>query len=219
MILFDIGIIFILLICMIAGWKHGVIREAVSLVGIILVFIISYYAKGILGNIMCQYLPFIPLEGSLKEMTSLNIFFYQAIAFLIVFSILLGVYEILMKVSKWIQKIVNITIILWLPSKIAGAFIGLIKGWLLLFIILLVLNIPLKNLSYYEDSVLTKKILYETPVLRRITSPFMSGLEDVYGLVKEPKQKDKNQKAIDIMIKYNIVDENTIQTLKEKKKI
>ncbi len=219
MILIDVGIILILLMCMIVGWKHGVIREAVGLVGIILVLIISYYAKGFLGNLMCQYLPFMNLEGSLKDMPAFNIFIYQAIAFLIVFSILLGVYEILIKISKWIQKIVNLTIILWLPSKLAGAVIGFMKGWLLLFVILLVISIPIKNVSFYEESTLTRKIVYQTPILRNITSPFLSGLEDVYGLVKEPNRKNKNQKAIDIMLKYNIVDENTIRVLKEKKKI
>ena len=54
--IFDIGIILVLIMFLIVGIKRGVIKEAVSLVAIILVFVLSFSLKGIIGNIyVCYY--------------------------------------------------------------------------------------------------------------------------------------------------------------------
>ena len=53
----DIGIVLVLIMFAIAGWKKGVIKETVSVVGLIVVFIIAYTFKEQLGNILCKYLP------------------------------------------------------------------------------------------------------------------------------------------------------------------
>ena len=55
--IFDIGIIVILLICALVGWKKGVLKEAVSLVGLIVIFIVAYTFKEEIGNTLCKYLP------------------------------------------------------------------------------------------------------------------------------------------------------------------
>ena len=220
----DIGIILILLMFMIVGWKNGGIQELVSFVGIIIIFIISYNLKGIIGNIFCTLLPFIKFSGSLSGLTVINIFLYQAIAFLLVFSILLGLYTILMSISKTIQKIVHLTIILWLPSKLLGAFVGFIKAWIILFVLLTVLIVPLKDKQILEESKMVNIIMYKTPVLRQITSPFTSAIEEITGLtIKTAKQEntpeEANKEAIDIMLKYNIVDKRLIEKKKKKGKI
>ena len=54
----DVAIILILIMFAIIGFKRGAIKEIVSLVGIIAVFIVSFSLKGILGNILCKWLPF-----------------------------------------------------------------------------------------------------------------------------------------------------------------
>ena len=74
----DIGIILIFIMFLIVGIKRGVIKEAVSLVAIILVFVLSFSLKGIIGNILCVLLPFLDLDG----FVTLNIFFYQLVAFI-----------------------------------------------------------------------------------------------------------------------------------------
>ena len=85
----DIGVILVLLSFIILGFKRGVIKEAVSLVAIILVFILSFSLKGYVGNILCVLCPFLNLDG----FVTINIFFYQLIAFVIVFCILMFIYN------------------------------------------------------------------------------------------------------------------------------
>ena len=95
--IFDIGLILVLISFIIVGAHRGVIKELVSLVGLIIIFVLSWQLKGIIGNILCIYLPFFEFKGSINGISSLNIMLYQLIAFLIVFGLLLGIYIFTLK--------------------------------------------------------------------------------------------------------------------------
>ncbi len=215
---FDIGIILLLVMFIIVGFKNGAIRELFALVGIIVVFVLSYALKGILGNILCIVLPFFKITGVVEGLSVMNILLYQAIAFMIVFAILLTLYEILLKVSKIIQKIVNLTIILILPSKILGGIIAFVKGWIVLFAVFLCLMIPLKNAEIFTSSTMVNKIIYNTPVLSTHSSNFINSVEEIYNLEKQVSNKeisknDANLKTLDLMLKHKIVDKKTVEQL------
>lgn len=215
---FDIGIILLLVMFIIVGFKNGAIRELFALVGIIVVFVLSYSLKGILGNILCIVLPFFKITGVVEGLSVMNILLYQAIAFMIVFAILLTLYEILLKVSKFIQKIVNLTIILILPSKILGGIIAFVKGWIVLFAVFLCLMIPLKNTDLFTSSTMVNKIIYNTPVLSSHSSNFINSVEEIYNLEKELSNKEiskneANLKTLDLMLKHKIVDKSTVEQL------
>ena len=96
--IFDVGIILLLIMFLIVGFKNGVIREAFALIGIIAVFILSFVFKGLLGNLMCIILPFFKLSGIIEGFSVINILIYQIIAFMLVFAILLTIYEIFLKI-------------------------------------------------------------------------------------------------------------------------
>lgn len=216
--IFDIGILLLLIMFAIIGWKQGVIREGVSLVGIVIVFFIAFSFKATLGKILCLICPFFKFSGPLEGMVTINIFVYQLIAFLIIFSLLMSLYAIFLKISKLLQKVVNLTLILWLPSKIAGAVIGLIKGYIVLFAVLLVLMIPLSQQELYTNSSMVSTVLYHTPILSAKTDKFTTSFNEVYELSKSVAEKetttnDANLKALDIMLKYDIVNKNTIEQL------
>ncbi len=215
---FDIGIILLLVMFIIVGFKNGAIRELFALVGIIVVFVLSYSLKGILGNILCIVLPFFKITGVVEGLSVMNILLYQAIAFMIVFAILLTLYEILLKVSKFIQKIVNLTIILILPSKILGGIIAFVKGWIVLFAVFLCLMIPLKNTELFTSSTMVNKIIYNTPVLSSHSSNFINSVEEIYNLEKQLSNKEiskneANLKTLDLMLKHKIVDKSTVEQL------
>ena len=215
---FDIGIILLLIMFAIIGWKQGVIREIISLAGIIIIFMIAFAFKGVLGNFLCILLPFFKFSGPLEGMISLNVFIYQLIAFLVIFAILLGLYSIFLKISKVLQKIVNMTIILWLPSKILGAVVGFIKGYIVLFAVFIVLMIPLYNQKLFTESAMVKTLLYHTPVLSAKTETFTGSINEINTLMQEVVNKnittnDANLRAIELMLKYDIVKKETIEKL------
>lgn len=218
--IFSIGIVLMILGYIIGGIKEGVIKEGVGFIGFLLTFIISYCLKGIVGNFLCNICPFFDLGG----LVSLNILIYQVIAFFLVFSLISILYRLLLKVSEKLQKFINRTIILTLPSKIFGGVVGFFRGVFVVFIILVCLTIPCRNLKEFTNSKLVNKVLFETPILSKNTDNFVIAIKETYELTSKISMgkisKNKaNLKSIDIMLKYKIVNKKEVLKLVENKKL
>lgn len=216
--IFDIGIILFIIMFAVVGAKQGLIKSAVSLIGIILVFIIAFYFKEPFGNLLCKYLPFFKFSGNLEGLVSINILIYQLLAFIIIIAVLLSIYGLLTGISKFIQKIVNATIILKLPSAIGGFIIGLIEGYLFAFIILLLLVLPFKNFDLFSNSSLVNTIIYKTPIISNSSSNITNSIEDIYVVAdkvvnKKVSTNEANLEIIDTMIKYDITSAHTVEQL------
>lgn len=216
--IFDIGIILMFIMFMIVGWKNGVIKELVGFIGMVIVFIISFMLKGVVGNILCYLCPFTKFGGYIKGFTVLNIFLYQALGFFLVFSLLLCIYRIILKLSKTLQKIVNYTIVLLLPSKLGGALIGLIEGWIITFMILVVLMVPFKGEEVFKESHMVNMVLFDTPVLSNSIKPFSKSVSEIYDLsskisMEELEMNEANLQSLDIMLKYKVVNKKTVENL------
>ena len=214
----DIVIVLILIMSAIIGFKRGAIKEIVSLVGIIIVFIVAFAFKGVLGNVLCKWLPFFNFAGNLEGVTVLNILLYQLIAFLIIYSLLFSVYMIVMKISGIVQKIVHMTVILWLPSKLIGAVVAFITGYVMVFVVLLALLIPLKDTDIFIESRFANYIVYDTPILAGSADNISSSINEVYTLGEELSKGDiskneANLETMDILLKYKIVSPETARQL------
>lgn len=218
--IFDIGIILLFIMFIIVGLKRGVIKETVSLLAIVLVFVLSFALKGLLGDVFCTILPFLSFGG----MVTLNIIIYQLLAFLIVFSLLLCIYELSIKISKFLQKLVNVTIILWLPSKILGGVVSFIKGYLIIFVVLFLLMIPLGKYSIFRDSYTVNFVLYKSPIMAKYTKSFTKPVLEVVDIGKNLSNKkisinEANLESLDIMLKYKIVSKKMVENLVELNKL
>ena len=60
------------------GFKRGLVKSVVSLVGLIIAFILAWILKGPISNFMYTNLPFIDFSGSLSL---INILIFEFIAF------------------------------------------------------------------------------------------------------------------------------------------
>lgn len=219
----DILIFVIILAFVIVGYKQGVVRELIQLIGVILMFYISYLIKNPVGNFLCSVFPFFKFTGSISGLVTLNILMYQIIAFILVFSILLTLYMFILKISKILQKVVNMTILLWWPSKVAGALVGFIEGYIIVFIALIILMVPFGD-SILLESNYKDKIIYDTPILSKYTYDFTRSIKEIYSLGKKVSNKEidtnkANLETIDIMLKNNLVSKNTIENLNNKNKL
>ena len=215
---FDIGIMLFIAIFAIAGAKQGLIKSAISLVGIIAVFLIAFYLKNPFGNFLCKYFPFFKFTGELEGLVSINILIYQLLAFIIILVLLLSVYGILTSVSGLIQKLVNATIILKLPSAIGGFIVGIIEGYLFAFLILLFLVLPFQNFKMFTDRSLVNTVVYKTPILSSTTSNVTNSIKDIYEVSdkvvnKKISTNEANLEIIDTMIKYDITTAHTVEQL------
>ena len=220
----DLGVVFISLMFFIVGVKNGFIKEAFSLAGTILIFLIAYSFKGVVGNIMCIGFPFFRFSGVIEGMSSINILLYQIIAFMFLFCALLTVYILILNISEVLQKVVNMTIILIPISKILGGFVSLIKGYVIMFAVFLLLMIPLKNDAMFKESKLVNFMLNNTPVLSSATGDVTKVIGEIYSLGSKVNNKklssnEANVKTIDLMLKYKFTDKDTVKELVRKNKL
>ena len=72
-----VAIILIVLLYMVLGFKRGVIKTGVSLVGTIAILVVSYVLKDVIANFLMDKLPFFNFGGIFEGITSINILMYN----------------------------------------------------------------------------------------------------------------------------------------------
>lgn len=219
----DVVILLMFLLMGLVGFKKGVIKQGVTTIGTILIFVLAFYLKNPIAEFLSLHLPFLSFGGLFKGVTALNIIMYQLISFIIVMAVLQIALNVLIKVSGIIEKVLKFTIILGIPSKILGLILGLVEGYIIIFIVLFFLKQPAFNLTIFHDSELTPKILNSTPVLSNLAGGMVDTVNDLYSLGEKYKDaKDSNQfnkEAIDTMLEHKIVSVDYIEKLIDKGKI
>lgn len=216
------GIIVILLIISsgVMGLKKGFLKESVVFIGTILVYIISFLLKDKIGLVLCKWFPFFSFDG----LQTLNILVYQLIAFIFIATILFSIATIIFKLTGIIQKLVDITIILTLPSKILGFIFGILEGYIVMFLILIILAIPLRNVELFKESTVVTKIMYNSPILSKTLGGVPKTIEDILDVTTEIQKTDynKNKVALDIMkieLDHNIISKEDTLDLIERGKL
>ena len=217
----DIIIVLILLMGAVVGFKRGVIKSAVTFIGAIVVIILAFYLKNPVSKLMYTYLPFFNFAGDFEGLTVLNIVIYEALAFVIVYVILMSILQILISVTGVIEKVLNFTIVLGIPSKLLGALFGFFETYLFVFVALFLLSqIPVTN-AYIKDSFVADKIANSSPILSGISENYYKAFEEIIS-IKDQNIHDKNEynrQSLDILLKYDIVDVDSTRDLIESGKM
>ena len=217
--LLDSIIIVLFIIGIFGGLKSGVIKSTVTLVGTIIVFILAFYLKNPLATILYTYLPFFDI---LNGAVVINILLYEFLAFLIAVAILSLALGILIKVSGFIEKVFNATIILGMISKLLGAIVGFVEAYVLIFILIFILSQPFLFMNTIYSSKVATFILNHSLVLTNIVSETTGTIEEIYNLKDDYNEEnidEFNYAALDIMMEHKVVDSNTILKLKENNKL
>lgn len=221
--LVDILIIGFIFIGGIVGWKRGVIKEAASAVGVVLITVLSFIFKNPLSVILYENLPFFKFGGIFKGVTVLNIALYELVAFLIVFSILMILWRIVAFASGIVQKIIDMTIILGLPSKILGFLIGLVEYYLISFVVIYILVLPIFSVKEVVDSKYANIILEKTPIVSSSFGEKMEFLNEFVSLKEKYKNTESatqfNYDTLDLFLKYDIINVNSAKKLRQKNKL
>lgn len=213
--IFDIIIVLLIILSAISGFKQGVLKSGVQLIGTILVYVIAFIFKDKIGILLCKIFPFFELDG----LVTINILIYQLIAFVLIATFLFGIFNLVLKLTGVVQKIVDLTIILTIPSKLLGAVIGLIEGYVVLFIILVILSIPLGNEPIFQESKLANRMINNSPILTKSLGGIAESLTDIFVITSEITDNgvDKNSQInLDIMetfLKYNVISKEDALSL------
>lgn len=215
----DVIVILIILMSGIVGFKRGVFKELVMTIGFLLVFVISFKLKNPLAEWLSLHLPFFNFGNVFDNVSIINIIFYQVVSFMIIFSLLMIIFRIVLAVTSFFEKILKFTIILGIPSKILGFFVGLIEGYILGFIIMFILAQPMFG-DISASSKLKDPMLNSTPILASVVSEMNDTVIDIYNLKDSVSDSKKLERGITkIMLERNLVDSDYIDKLIEANKI
>ena len=218
----DAIIILFILLGGVVGFKEGVIKKLTSVIGLFLVVVLAFTLKNKLSVYFYENLPFFDLWGVFKGIQILNVIFYEVVAFLVIASVLMLVYRVLLGLTGFIEKILKATIILSIPSKILGFIVGLIESYIWVYIILFILTLPIINLKDVYTSKTANYIMEETPYLSKYTNKTVKIYHDLYEVIDNKGNKTNkqiNEEAMDLMLKYDIITPESAEKLIDKNKV
>ncbi len=211
----DAVIILFLLLGAVIGFKKGVIKSVVSFVGTILILLLSFWLKDPLAVFLYSHLPFFNFS-----IEAINIIIYEVIAFVLIFAVLKIVLNIVIKISGLLEDVLKMTVVLAIPSKILGAIFGFIESYLFLYIILFVLACFNVNSELLNESKLVDRILSSSPVISNVMEDSYQAIKEFTDLSKkEVSDEEKNNEAIQILLKYELISEDNLANLKAQNKI
>lgn len=225
---FDIIFIVILLACGYEGFRKGLLRQAVDVVGSIIVLYLSFILMNPLGNLFLKWFPIFSLKVIDVKLESLSILLYQIIAFIIISVILYGILKLILNVTGLFAKIVSLNGVLAFPTKILGGILGLVTGYIALFIILLVFSFPLSSkFSAYRESKVKDYVIDNKIFMTSSVKKVSKSVDEVYTLtskIDEDRNRIKNSKkynadVMNIMLKNKIISIDTVDELIKDKKI
>lgn len=220
----DIIIILFLILGAYIGFKDGFAKSLVKCLGIFVAVILAFVLKNPMSEILMTYLPFIEFSSIVKGAVVLNILVYEVISFVLILIVLLIGLRVLNTVTGVIEKILELTIIFGMPSKILGLILGVIRNYSIVFVILFILSTPtFENVSLIKDSTLRKPILESTPLVSIFTKN-SSLMYDEFNKLSAKYENEQNGEGfnydtLQLLLKYNVVKTNTIERLVERGKI
>lgn len=204
----DFVIIILLAFGAVEGFKTGVIKKTTDFIGMFVIVILSFTLKNNLSTIMYENLPFFSFGGFIKGIDAINILLYEIIAFLIIFAALYFILRAVLVVTGLIEKILKATVILSIPSKILGIFVGILESYVYIFIVLVILTLPIFNIPFVRESRMVNFMLDDTPILSSMSSEMIDIYDNVYNIVIN--RKDKNNEEINTEITKLMIDKKVL---------
>lgn len=193
-----------------AGWRRGLIKSLVNLIGLVAIVILSYSLRIPLANFLIDKLPFFNFGG----LTALNILIYNVLSFIFIFIILYCVLNIIISITGFIDTLLKFTVIWVIPSKIGGAIVGFIESWVFIFLVLFVLASFNVSATWIIDSKTSNFVLDHTPVIGGYLGGITYSARDIYDTINKMENSDMSKKDLNFSILTTLVSYGVISDTK-----
>lgn len=205
------GIIIILLVLgILYGTKKGFLNGIISLIGLFVSFIMALLLRGVVADILLKGMPFLKFSGSYKGITSLNILFYEAVAFILVFLFLLSILSLVLKITGIVQKVIDYSVVLTLPSKILGVIVGIINALIISYVMsFIMLNIN-STRQMVHDSKIAPYLLKNSVVISKDTKKYYDSTTKINKIIDKCKH-EKNKRTCNVLVANSLIESKIIE--------
>ena len=205
------------------GWKYGCFSSIVSLLGSLIIFVAAFYLKNPLSELLYENMPFQSFSGLFQGITSVNILVYEAISYILCLIILATVFGIIIKVTGIVDKLLKLTFVFALPSKILGLVFGALQLYIFIFAGTFILaQLPFSE-KYFRGSKFGTTILTKTPLLSNVTNDLYYSTIEIYEIcLEDDGRTDKTEgdyKALEALLSHDIITSDSLQKLVDQGKI
>ena len=160
--------------------------------------------------------------GFIKGIEAINVLIYEAMAFFVVFIGLLFILRVILLMTGLVEKILKATVILSIPSKILGIFVGAIEMYVYVFLLLVILTLPVFNIPYIRESKIADTMLNNTPVLSGISEEMVDIYGNVYNIVTDKDNKtneELNEEVLVFLIEKQVLSKDSARRLVNQNKV
>lgn len=204
------------------GFKKGFLESSIRLLGGVAAFIGAYIIKNPVSVFLYTKFPFFKFSGLFKGVSALNILVYEVIAFILVFIILMILIKLIARITGIVERALSVIIFFGIPNKILGAAVGFVKSIIILYFVIFIFKFACNFLGYEMKASLADTIV-NAPILKNTFGDSLNSFDEITALAREydnTKNKEEfNEKAIDILLEYNIITEENLQILIDNGKI
>ena len=217
----DSIIVLIIFLGYFIGRKRGFLTELVSVVGFFLIVFAAFTFKNPVAQILYAKLPFFKFFGIFRGVTILNIVVYEVIAFIIVMAIGLIIFQIILSLSKSLQKVFSRLPVFEIASRFLGGVLGIVENYIIVFMLLYILTLPFFNFEIIKNSKSRIFVLTKTPILSNLLDNTVDASNEIYALKDKYANEEKysakafNLEALDVLLKYKITTVENIDKLIE----
>lgn len=217
----EIIMIIFILVGLIVGWSKGFWKTGTDLLAIFISMVIASILKKPLAILLMKILPFIEFG---KDIYSLNILFYYIIAYYVIFLLIMVIYQAIMIRTGLDEKLVEKGFSSSILSKSISSILGLPFMIIVLYNLLLIVNFPYINVKAIDNSNLIDRFFTKTLILNNTNASLYLAEENASEYLHKSLYKRLSNKEKDNIIIYefylnDLVDSDTISTLKKQKKI
>lgn len=216
-------IICVFVISLVVGYKKGFAETSSNFVISILSMILAYIFKNPVSVSMYTNLPFFNLDGMFKGVSIINVLIYELIAYLLLFLVFNVLLAFLFNLTNIAKIVFSLLVRIRIPNRLFGAIFCFLQVYLFMyfvsFIVLFFCNIS--NYTFLDDTLVNK--IYKTPILHETLEPVYNTLSDITKLVDKydsvNTKEEFNQESIKILLKYDVISEDNVRLLVDKKKL
>ena len=114
------------------------------------------------------------------------------------------VYKVLLAITGIVEKILKITVILGIPSKILGMIVGILEGYIIVYLLLFFAAQPYIKMDILDNSKYAKSILVKTPILSNLAEDTVNVINEVHDTIEAKDDNNFDLKVTDFILKEKV---------------